>query len=412
MRISASNYSSPSAFDIKAITDDFKKKNAEKIADEKKEIEESIKTEKNIPQTDLGFTIEMAINKSCKFLHEGLAKIFIGGESTLAGRSSEEYDKHIDALSDAIQLQDYKKAEKLIDKFFGGSSEKIVGKIKMLAQATEDKFWKEFEDGISALPGGGSLYNFRYDGQKYEKITLKEMTMLALKLSREEADSFADQDFSGITNSIRKAAVENAKVKLEHAGRNKYSEDAVSITASAAEFSRNKIFNTNDTVIKEDKEQLADIYNLEPDENINQGQIERLKHRNKRKTDNFYEYARERADRFSEIYVALKRTAMRVKKIEEEQEKPDTSTGLVTADGALGQGNPVIESEKNMLTTPMQPLVKAQQNQMKTKKNLTNILLHDHLETNDANETDGIKKYKTLQNKWDEYLSGSDQEAT
>ncbi|TIH19299.1 hypothetical protein D0S45_03715 [Marinifilum sp. JC120] len=409
MRISSFGQSTTSAFDIKAITDDFKKINADKIAAEKKKIEEGIKTEKNISQNDLGFKIEMAINESCKFLHEGISKIFIGGESTLAGRSSKEYDKHIDALSEAIQLQDYKKAEKLIDKFFGGSTDKIISKIKTLAQATEDKFWNEVADGIDSLPGGGAQYNFRYDGKKYEKITMKEMTMLALRLAREEADPFADQDFSGITNSIRKAAVENAKVKLKHAGRNKYSEDAISVTASAAEFSRNKIFNTNDIVIKEDKEELSDIFALKPDEKINQEQFDRLKHRNKRKTDNFYEYARERSGRFFEIYGSLKRTAMQVKKAEEEQETPAKTSGLVTAAGGLGQATPVEESGK-FTVAPMDILVKSQQNQMQFQENLSSILLQDHSEENYVNETEAINKYEAQQNKWEYFLSDSDQE--
>ncbi|NDV21295.1 hypothetical protein [Desulfovibrio sp. JC022] len=410
MRISSFGQSTTSTFDINTITDNFKKKNADKIAAEKKKIEEGIKTEKDISQSDLGFTIEMAINESCKFLHEGISKIFIGGESTLAGRSSNEYDKHIDALSEAIQLQDYKKAEKLIDKFFGGSTDKIVGKIKMLAEATEDKFWNEIEDGIADLPGGGAQYNFRYDGKTYEKITMKEMTVLALRLSREEVNPFSDQDFSGITDSIRKAAVDNAKVKLEHAGRNKYSEDATSVTASAAEFSRNKIFNTNDVVIKEDKEKLSDIYALEPGEKINQEQLDRLKHRNKRKTDNFYDYARERVKRFHSIYGTLKSTAMLVKKGEEEQETPDKTSGVVTADGASGQQTPLTESGKTSLTAPVQPLVKAQQNQIELQKNISDIILDDHSERNNVNETDAINKYKTQQNKWDEYLTDSDQE--
>ncbi|WP_320172950.1 hypothetical protein [Maridesulfovibrio sp.] len=398
----------PSAFDLKAIADDFKKKNADKIADEKKKIEEEIKTRKDIPQTDLGFTIEMAINDSCKFLHEGLSKIFIGGESTLAGRTSKEYDKHIEKLSEAIQQQDYKKAEKLIDKFFGGSTDKIVGKIKMLAEATEDKFWNTLQEGIEALPGGGSQYNFRYDGKTYEKITMKEMTVLALRLSREEVDPFSNQDFSGITDSIRKAAVDNAKVKLEHAGRNKYSEDAVSVIASAAEFSRNKIFNTNDTVIKEDEEQLADIYALEPGEELSQEQLERLKHRNTRKTDNFYDYAEERVERFQSIYVSLKRTAMLVKKGEEEQETQGETSGLITEDGALGQQT--AESAQTSLTAPTQPLVKAQQDQIQLQNDISNELLHEQSKKNNAYKTDAIDKYKTQQTKWEEYLSGSIQE--
>ncbi|MFW5501204.1 MULTISPECIES: hypothetical protein [unclassified Maridesulfovibrio] len=407
MRISAFGQA-PSAFDLKAIADDFKRKNADKIADEKKKLEESIKNDKNIPQTDLGFTIEMAINESCKFLHEGLSKIFIGGESTLAGRTSKEYDKHIEKLSEAIQLQDYKKAEKLIDKFFGGSTDKIVGKIKMLAEETEEKFWNALEDGISSLPDGGAQYNFRYDGKAYEKITMKEMTMLALRLSREEVDPFSDQDFSGITDSIRKAAVDNAKVKLEHAGRNKYSEDAVSVTASAAEFSRNKIFNTNDIVIKEDEEQLADIYALEPGENLSQEQLDRLEHRNTRKTDTFHDYAKERVKRFQSIYVSLKRTAMLVKKGEEEQETPDKTSGLITEDGALGQQT--AESAQTSLTAPTQPLVKAQQDQIQLQNDISNELLHEQSKKNNAYKTDAIEKYKTQQTKWEEYLSGSAQE--
>ncbi|ACS78915.1 hypothetical protein [Maridesulfovibrio salexigens] len=407
MRISSFGQTN-STFDFKAIADDFKKKNADKIADEKKKLEESIKNNKNIPQTDLGFTIEMAINDSCKFLHEGLSKIFIDGESTLAGRTSKEYDKHIEKLSEAIQLQDYKKAEKLIDKFFGGSTDKIVGKIKMLAEATEDKFWNALQEGIEALPGGGPQYNFRYDGKTYEKITMKEMTLLALRLSREEVDPFSDQDFSGITDSIRKAAVDNAKVKLEHAGRNKYSEDAVSVTASAAEFSRNRIFNTNDTVIKEDKEQLADIYALEPGEKLNQEQIERLKHRNTRKTDTFHDYAEERVKRFYSIYGTLKSTAMLVKKGEEEQKTPDKTSGLITADGALGQQT--AESAQTSLTTPTQPLVKAQQDQIQLQNEISNELLHKQSKKNNTHKTDAIEKYKTQQAKWEEYLSGSVQE--
>ncbi|GKT28975.1 hypothetical protein ADUPG1_000971 [Aduncisulcus paluster] len=102
---------------------------------------------------------------------------------------------------------------------------------------------------------------------------------------------------------------------MEHAGRNKYSEDAVSVTASAAEFSRNKFFNTNDTVIKEDEEQLADIYALEPGENLSQEQLDRLEHRNTRKTDTFHDYAEERVKRFNSIYGTLKSTAMLVKKV-------------------------------------------------------------------------------------------------
>ena len=390
MRIAGFGLQTTSSFEIKAITDNFKERNADKIADQKEQVNDFIENGKHIPQTHLGFQIEKVINDSCKFLHDGLSKIFSGGESTLAGRSNGEYEKHIDELAEAIQNQDYKRSEKLIDKFFGGSTDKIISKIKNLASAAEDKFWNGLSEAINMLPSGGNEYDLEYNGKQYKNFTGKDIAHLAANLAREEVDPFSDQDFSGLIDKIRKNAVTNAKGKLQHAGRNKYSENAVSITASAAEFSRNKIFNTNDTVIKEDNEDLADIYGLKDGDLLSNEQIDRLRQRNKRKTDNFYEYTRDRSDRFNEIFGALASSAVLVKQVKPEAERTEGAAAQVTA-------------------TMPNLLAESEQAQIQQQKNLNSTLLPDYDVDEYINKADAIEKYEAQQAKWDEDLTDSGQ---
>ncbi|WP_432735012.1 hypothetical protein [Maridesulfovibrio sp. FT414] len=286
----------------------------------REEIDDTVKNGKNISQDHLDFMVEKAINASSRYLHDGLVDIFTGGEKLLAGKSEHEYEQHIDELSEAIKGQDYKRAEKLIDRFFGGSTDKIVSRVKSLASEAENKFWKGIDDSLKYLEANKNEYDLEFNGRLYKNISIKDIARLAVDQAKGEVDKFSEQDFSGLIGSIRKEAVANAKDNLKNAGRNRYSEDAASVTASAADFSRNLVFNTDDINIKEDDTELADIYALKEGENINQEQIDRIKHRNTRKTDTFSGYMRERSDRFKEVFGELSHKAVLVKEAEQETE--------------------------------------------------------------------------------------------
>lgn len=306
-------------------TDHLNKISPDRIKAEKVELQPE--TENNrLSQDDLNFLIEKNINDSSKFLHDGLVKIFSNGEALLAGRSSQEYEKHITDLSEAIKGQDYKRAEKLIDKFFGGATDKITNRIKSLARSAEDKFWTGMSDSLGYLKKWTAEYDLEVDGQKFKNISMTEIAELAMARVKNEVDPFSEQDFSGIVSSVRNRAVAHAKDKLSNAGQNRYSEDAISITASAAEFSKNLVFNTDDINIKEDETELADIFSLKEGEGITEEQIERLKHRNNRKADTFSGYMRERSDRFLEEFAELSNKAVRVKDGESTTASPEEQT--------------------------------------------------------------------------------------
>lgn len=344
-------------------------KNGTARSEKNEEVSTPVAAPPGFSQEDLHFQIEKTINESSKFLHEGLVKIFDRGEALMAGRTSAEYDKHIKSLAEAVKGQDFKAAEKLIDKFYNGDSEKLITRVESLAKSAEEKFWQGMDDALDYLKDRNDEFDLEVDDEKFKNITMLDIAKIAISKAREEVDDFSEQDFAEIINPLRKKAVNHAKGKLSNAGQNKYSEDADSITAAAPEFARNRIFNTDDVNVKEDEEELADIYALEQDEKITEEHIAHLKFRNTRKSDTFSGYMRERSDRFCEIFDELAQKAIRVKEHEKKETPPPEEAG-----------------EGEMMTG-------LQRNELQSNINLPKLLPPDYNFEQFAQESTVIAKY-------------------
>ena len=354
---------------------------------ESKKTEGKTEAERTFYKMDnLEFQIEKNINESSRFLHDGLVKIFDRGASLLAGRTSAEYDEHIKNLTEAIEGQDYKNAEKLIDKFFNGDTEKVLNRVKSLAEQAEKKFWHGMDDAIGYLKSMNSEYDLEIDDQKYENITAFEIAKIAISRVRESKENFSEQDFESILNPLRDRAVNHAKSKLGNAGQNKYDEDADSVTQAAAEFSRNKIFDTDDVNIKEDDEELADIYALTEGDEVTQEQVDRLRQRNKRKSDSFSLYMRESSDEFIDEFSKLMYAAVEVK----ENDMPN-EPGVRFEEDPMNPLGKLLDPSKVNIPTPNYPVV-------------------DYSVETLITGSEAAEKYKAMQIQWEEYLAGSDKE--
>lgn len=367
------------------LSNKFHEKNDDSIQNTK--TESKTKAERTFYTPDnLEFQIEKNINESSKFLHEGLIKIFNHGATLLAGRTSAEYDKHIEKLSEAIERQDYKTSEKLISKFYNGDTEKVIRRVKSLAEQAENKFWHGMDDAIGYLKKQNGEYSLEIDDQKYKNITAFEIAKIAISRVRERNDSFSEQDFESIINPLRKNAVRHAESKLGNAGQNKYTENAESVTQAAAEYSRNKIFDTDDINIKEDDKKLADIYALNEGDEVTQEQVDRLRHSNTRKSDSFSRYMRKNSDDFKDEFTKLMYMAKKMK----ENDLP-VEPGVRTEEDP---SNPLIKGvdpAKFDISIPTFPIIDYPTDNLITGSEVTN-------------------KYQGTQIQWEKYLNNSGQE--
>ncbi|WP_319780844.1 hypothetical protein [Maridesulfovibrio sp.] len=332
----------------------------------------------------LEFQIEKNINESSRFLHDGLVKLFDRGASLLAGRSSVEYEEHIKKLSKAIEGQDYKNAEKYIDSFFSGDTDKLMRRVKSLAKLAEDKFWHGMDNAISYLQKSNAEYNLEIDDQKFENITAHQIAKIAISRVRESKEDFSEQDFESVLTPLREKAVAHAKGKFTNAGQNKYTETADSITQSAADYSRNKIFNTDDVNIKEDDKELADIYALQEGDEVTREQIDRLKHRNTRKSDSFSNYMRESSDDFVQEFSKLMYAAQMVKENDMPAESEVRSE--IELPGISNNG----------------------MNQL--KNNISALLPPEYSIDSFIKGSDVVGKYAFQQNEWNKYFMDSGKE--
>ncbi|WP_320172951.1 hypothetical protein [Maridesulfovibrio sp.] len=256
-------------------------------------------------QNNVKFQLEKAMNQSSKFIHKELGKIFDNGEQLLAGRNTAEYQKHIDELSKAIQGQDFKTAEKLIDKFYNGDTETIINRVQNLAKAAENNFWQTMEDSFGYLKNDGLKWTMFVDGKLRDDLGTFDLAMMAIEEARNEVEKFSSEELGDIVKATRDGAVAYAKGKLKDAGQNQYSETAYSVTNAATTYAKGKIFNTDDSNYEEDETKLKDINELRSDQNITEEQLDRLTHQNTRKGDRFTEYMRGRADSFEEKFYDL-----------------------------------------------------------------------------------------------------------
>lgn len=267
---------------------------------------EDLKPPSKFSQNNVEFQVERVINESSKYLHDGLGKIFDRGEALLAGKSSDEYNKHIKELSKAIQGQDFKNAEQLIDRFYSGDTEKILGRVQTLAKSSEEKFWDNLDDSLSFLAKDGNRWQMMVDGEMRDDLTTHDIAKMAIQKSREEVDAFSSIDLSETIITARKDAVTHAKGKLRNAGQNSYSEDAASVTGAATDFAQKMMFNTDDANYKEDEKVLDDIRKLRKSDKINSEQIDRIRSQNNHKGDAFTTFMRGRSESFMDEFADLK----------------------------------------------------------------------------------------------------------
>ena len=282
-------------------------------------------------QDNIDFQVEKAIRDSSVFLKKGLDKIFDHGEKLLAGRNSEEYREHIKELGNAIEGQDFKRAEQLIDKFYKGDSSKIITRVQNLAKAAEDNFWQNIEDGLGFLKDDGLKWTMTVDGEERDDLSTFDLAKMAIENSRNEVDKFSSQDLSEQVDRTRDGAVAHAKSKLENAGQNKYTEDAASVTHAATDYAKGKIFRTDDSNYEEDEKVLKDIDQLSSADGITEEQIDRLRHQNTRKADTFTRYMRGRTDSFVKHYEKIKLSAS-PRVVEEQTPKEQTEIENQTGD--------------------------------------------------------------------------------
>ena len=101
---------------------------------------------------NIAVNIAKIVDEKSNELQAGLEKIFEeGNENFLSGKSGLDYDEHIKELAAAIDGQDFKNAEKIIDKFYTGDKDKVIERVQSLANSVKDSFWNKVRDRFKDL---------------------------------------------------------------------------------------------------------------------------------------------------------------------------------------------------------------------------------------------------------------------
>ncbi|WP_432735011.1 hypothetical protein [Maridesulfovibrio sp. FT414] len=205
------------------------------------------------------YIITEEVDKSAVELQEGLEKIFRqGNENVLSGKSGEDYRQHIKELASAIDGQDYSNAERIIDRFFTGDKEKVIGSVKSLVDSVSENFWNNLRDNFKRMAVTKSRTFYR-DGEKPEEAQPYVMRAID-KAKAASADlAIAPDDLADRVTSAISSGVGASKSSLWNAGQNRYSETAESVTAATAQNAKNNIFGGNAEAFAESSKKIEQL---------------------------------------------------------------------------------------------------------------------------------------------------------
>lgn len=241
---------------------------------------------------EIEFEIARIVDHKSNELQEGLEKIFReGNENVLSGKSGLEYDKHIKELAAAIEGQDYKNAEKIIDRFYTGDKDEIIGHVQNLANFVKDSFWKEMRDSFKNMCVAEHRTTYEKGEDPDQALPYVLRAIERAKAASSEYD-ISDKDLAERVTSTISTGAEDSKRKLKNAGRNRYSETSESVTHATAQYVRNNIFGGDENSRAEDKVNKDAAYEKINSEfpSLSKRTVDKLNRANKNKKDNFSKY--------------------------------------------------------------------------------------------------------------------------
>ncbi|ACS78913.1 hypothetical protein [Maridesulfovibrio salexigens] len=253
------------------------------------------------------------VDEKSNELQSGLEKIFKeGNENVLSGKSGLEYDKHIKELTAAIEGQDYKNAERIIDKFFTGDKDKVIEQVQNLANSVKDSFWNKMRDSFKEMYV--AEHRTTYDKGEDPESALPYVQRAIERAKKASAEyDINDKNLAKRVSSTISTGAEQSKGNLKNAGRNRYSETAESVTHATAQHARDNIFGGDENSRQEDKDNTAAAYERINDEiaSPTQAMVDKLNKANKSKKDDFSKYLFESG----EAYFEALRSELGVKKL-------------------------------------------------------------------------------------------------
>ena len=259
------------------------------------------------------YSIAAMVDKKSNELQKGLEHIFKeGSENVLSGKSGLEYDEHIKELAAAIEGQDFKNAEKIIDKFFTGDKDKVIGHVQNLANGVKDSFWKEVRDMFAKdMFVVENRTTFKKGEEPESALPYVQRAIERAKKASAEFD-ISDKSIADRVASSISAGQGWAKSKLKNAGRNRYSETSESVTHATAQYARDSIFGGDDNSRKEDKTNRTAVSEyLNQTYEITEQATEKLNKANKSKKDDFSKYL----FRSGEAYFEALKSELGIKKL-------------------------------------------------------------------------------------------------
>lgn len=247
------------------------------------------------------YFISQQVNKRSQQLQDGLEGLFKeGNEKLITSKSSDEYHNYIKELSAAIEGQDFKNAEKIIDKFYSGDKEDIINKVQSLAKSVTDGFWNGLRDQFKemAVASSRTVYS---KGEKPEEALPYVLRAIEKAKKKSEDLAIAPKDLADRVSSSISSGIDSAKSKLENAGQNRYSEDAESVTAATVNTARGNIFGGNENAFAESKNEIEKINDsMRWHFRISDTAIDDYDKETRRRDDDFSKYVRKGGDEFLE----------------------------------------------------------------------------------------------------------------
>ncbi|WP_421900568.1 hypothetical protein [Maridesulfovibrio sp.] len=259
--------------------------------------------------------IAQIVDEKSNELQAGLEKIFEeGNENFLSGKSGLDYDEHIKELAAAIDGQDFKNAEKIIDKFFTGDKDKIIERVQSLASSVKDSFWNKVRDRFKDMYVAEHRTTYNKDEEPESALPYVQRAIERAKSASAEYD-ISDKEIAKRVSSTISSGTEQSKGKLKNAGRNRYSESSESVTHATAQYARDNIFGGDENSRKEDKINMDSARDVFDDINEfiypSQQTVDKLNEANRSKKDDFSKYL----FKSGEAYLEALRSELGVKKL-------------------------------------------------------------------------------------------------
>lgn len=182
-----------------------------------------------------------AEEKAIDYFADSLDDLFkTDAKAMLSGKTQEQYASFRSSLDEAIDNNDYKRAERLIDQYFGDDHTQLSDSVNELMKRADDVFWNSLKESTKDFVLEDEAYKIM-DGMASDAMFSKELGDTERRVRSEMPDANKEDGWDERIASMHSRGVEHSKDQLWNANRNAYSEDAESVLNSAGEFIHEEI---------------------------------------------------------------------------------------------------------------------------------------------------------------------------